>query len=269
MRALQCRTAEDCPKANPRTFLNRLAPVLMIRVRLVIMAEEIMDSDRFDALIRGIGEGASRRGVVRAGIGAMALTALVTLGLRIDDTEAKGRKKKKKKKRKKNKGVATATCSGARPITCGSGCCPPNLPKCCQDLFFAASPDTCNPNSLNCCPNGLGSCGPEFTKCCPATAQDPNGACTNTGGTCCPTALGGLPCDAPFSVCCLDDPADLESGYCCGTGETCCQKDPDCETGEECDFGCCVPTVMREAPGAARQARIPQSRHARFVHLAE
>jgi hypothetical protein len=226
-----------------------------------------VESEKFDALIRKLHDDGSRRGAVRAGLGALAASVLAALGSREDDTEAKGGKKKKKKKRKRNKGVATAICSGARPITCGSGCCPSNLPKCCQDFFFAGSPDTCNASNSNCCPNGFGSCQGEFNKCCPPTTQRPFGTCTDALGTCCPSSLGGGSCDSDEPVCCIEDPADPFSGYCCNSGETCCQKDTDCDAGEDCLGGCCV-SILREAPGSARRDRTPQSRNERFVHLA-
>ncbi|MGH2615124.1 MAG: hypothetical protein ACRDJC_07790 [Thermomicrobiales bacterium] len=57
-----------------------------------------MDSDTFDALIRGITNRSSRRGVVRVGIGALAAAVLATHGLGDEDAAAKKKKKKPKKK---------------------------------------------------------------------------------------------------------------------------------------------------------------------------
>jgi hypothetical protein len=230
-----------------------------------------MESEKFDALIRKLNADESRRGVARAGLSAVASSVLVSLGLHVDDAAAK----KKKNKKKKNKGVAAAICSGARPITCGSGCCPPNFPTCCQNFFFANSPDTCNPPGAVCCPTtgGFtgGSCGgalgDDHTKCCPATPLDPFGDCAEPGATCCngTPAEGGGHCDPPDTKCCAND--------CCLPNQSCCGPagPGQCPVGTTCDGGpgdCCVPTMMLQAERVSRSVRSSRKHYQRPFHMA-
>jgi hypothetical protein len=227
-----------------------------------------VESEKFDRLVRGAFAGASRRGVVRVGVGALAASALATLGLTSDDAGAKKKKKKKKticvctssdastcttQTLKKNQANSTlssnpcaysgacvagqsgcpAQCTGDTPVTCGEGCCPSNFSKCCSAFLDSSAPAgtlTCNPNDFNCClaSQGGGSCGGDHPVCCGPTQQNPFGTCTPTGGTCCTTEQGGGECHPEFPVCCLIDPADLDSGNCCPAGSSCCQDDADC-----------------------------------------
>src|SRR5687768_3412319 len=158
--------------------------------------EDRMDSERFDRLIRTIEGEASRRGVVRAGLGVLAAAAVAAVGLRAADDATAGNKHRAKrrkqaraqKKKKKVKiipgppgpqgppGLAAPvqTCSGARPITCGGGCCQSTHPLCC-DSTGDTSGKSCHPsgNGFQCCPLALGggACGGAFPKCCPAFAS--------------------------------------------------------------------------------------------------
>ena len=84
-----------------------------------------MESYKFDALVRSVQRGASRRGVLRAGIGTMLLSAALRFDVGLFDAEAKKRKKHKKKKPQK--------CGSSAPIQCGSGCCISQFPNCCAD----------------------------------------------------------------------------------------------------------------------------------------
>ncbi len=231
-----------------------------------------MESDKFDNLVRGAFDGGSRRSVVRVGIGALAASALVTLGLRAEDADAK---KKKGKKKKKKKGVPPATCPANLPVTCGTGCCPTAFSKCCVGNFGeqgfggglvtvlrAAGDSTCNPPSFNCCPveQGGGSCGGNFPKCCPATTQEPFGLCTESNATCCPSSAGGGACPADHPKCCpsgFNGQEVNQFSRCCLTSEACCQVDTDCPPGQECDGNCCQEAVPR-AP-SARSASVPRS----------
>lgn len=228
-----------------------------------------MESRKFDDLARGTVTDSSRRGVLRVGFGALAASALATLGPRADDADAKKKKKKKKticnctssdpltcstQKTKKNKandilnsnpcaysgscqaGLSgcPAQCAADRPVVCGEGCCPAEFSKCCDDVENPLFTKTCNPTSFTCCPAsaGGGSCDPEFPQCCPLTTQDPEfGHCTEATSICCTSETGGNSCLADFPVCCLIDPADLESGNCCPVGSSCCTVDADCPGG--------------------------------------
>jgi hypothetical protein len=133
-----------------------------------------VESEQFDALVRETYEGATRRGVVGVGVGALAVSALGVLGLR---GEADAKKKKKKK-----------GCKGDRPVKCGGGCCSENYPQCCDDAYLTSGKG-CNPAGFTCCPleNGGGSCSPNFPLCCPAVPEAPYGYCCPTGNDCCET----------------------------------------------------------------------------------
>lgn len=236
-----------------------------------------MDTNTFDDLVRDAFSGASRRGVVRAGLAGLAISAMTAIGLNAKTAEAK----KKKKKRKKKKKTPVAICPADLPLVCGDGCCPNAYPKCCLANFGfsggglvmvaadAPGESTCNPTSFNCCPadQGGGSCGGFHSVCCNATLQQPFGDCVQAGGSCCTTEQGGGHCDAEAPVCCPEDPTDpFRGGYCCLSGETCCQQDADCPGGGvgSCDNGCCA-AAPREA-GRSR-SRTRQGTGERF-HLA-
>ena len=242
-----------------------------------------MESSKFDNLVRGAANGASRRGVVRVGIGALAASALATMGLRSEDAGAKKKKKpvcnctssdpatcttQKLGKGARNNllnsnpcayngsctaGVSgcPATCTGDRPVTCGDGCCPADFSKCCTDVENPVFTNTCNPTSYTCCPAnaGGGSCPPDEPKCCPVTQQGPFGNCVEATDVCCTTATGGGACSAAFPVCCLIDPTDPDSGNCCPTGSKCCQVDDDCDGTDVCGSDDCC-----EAAAAPRSA---------------
>jgi hypothetical protein len=231
-----------------------------------------MESDTFDNLVRGAFKGASRRGVVRVGVGALAASALASMGLRSNDAEAKKKKKpvcnctssdpatcstqKLSKKAKKNllssnpcaySGSCTAgvsgcpsTCTGATPVTCGEGCCPATFSKCCVANVSDYPPgtQTCNPTSFTCCPAELGggSCGGGAPTCCPPTRNSAFGNCADADEKCCTAAQGGGTCDAD-ETCCppnLSNPQD--SGSCCAAGQQCCiTGGAACPAGQVCD----------------------------------
>ena len=96
-----------------------------------------MESERFDRLARGAAS-ASRRGLLHAGVGALAAAGLATLGLGAEESEARRRRRKrfvcfegqtlKVRNRKRflrrgaTKGPCTPvpeTCSSTRPVVCG------------------------------------------------------------------------------------------------------------------------------------------------------
>jgi hypothetical protein len=228
-----------------------------------------VESERFDNLVRGAFEHASRRRVVRVGIGALAASVLTTLGLTLGDVKAR------KKKKKKKKGVPPATCPADLPVSCGTGCCPNAYPKCCLANFGAngglivdSTPgdSTCNPSSFNCCSaaQGGGSCGGQFPQCCPATTQRPFGSCAEATATCCPSTAGGGACEADFPKCCPGGDADELNFFsrCCRATEACCVVTADCPAGQTCSGNCCrvPPALLREArsgDAAVPRAGIP------------
>lgn len=219
--------------------------------------EEIVESEKFDELIRAVSSDASRRGAVRVGLGTLAATALATLGLSAAETEAK----KKKKRRKKPAAIVppppppptpAKTCSGARPVTCGDGCCGAPYAKCCDDLEFTSG-KVCAPTSSTCCPasTGGGSCGEgDHTVCCAPNAVTTFGDCAPPDGACCTAEQGGGHCDAPNIVCCPNN--------CCFPGQACCGAGGSCPTGFVCDGGegdCCVEEEELQSQGVPRGAR--------------
>ena len=199
-----------------------------------------MESERFDALIRETYEGATRRGVVRVGAGALVASALGMLGL------ASGADAKKKHKKR---------CKGKRPVKCGRrGCCPEAYSQCCDDAFYAKNGHSCNPTDYTCCPldQGGGSCSPDAPQCCPATTQSPYGSCTEADAICCTSDEGGFACSAG-TICC--PVTDINpSGACCPDAADCCDVDEDCVAPVLCIEGCCG-GVARSAGNSGHSAK--------------
>jgi hypothetical protein len=81
---------------------------------------------------------------------------------------------------------------------------------------------------------------------CPRCVQ--NTECMNECGECelCP---GKTVADLPAS--CFDNPPPTDGGapddppYTCDNGEAVCVTREDCQAGEYCSFGCCIPSVVR------------------------
>ena len=123
-----------------------------------------MESERFDRLVQRAHEAASRRGVVRAGVGALAASAFVTLGL-MEGAEARRQKKKGRKRRLicfqgetlvvrrrkrflkqgATKGACPEdVCPADAPIACGDGCCPSNFSQCCDGVQGSTAAPGCS-----------------------------------------------------------------------------------------------------------------------------
>jgi hypothetical protein len=137
-----------------------------------------VDGQRFDDVLRrAVGDG-SRRGLLRAGVGALAASALGLVGLGASEDAAAKKKKKK---------TQPQTCAADRPIACGDGCCTTAYPQCCDDAQ-ATSGKVCAPGNATCCPlaQGGGFCLPGQL-CCPPTPMTPFGACCLGGNACCVT----------------------------------------------------------------------------------
>lgn len=215
-----------------------------------------MDGETFDALIRRATDGATRRGVVQFGLGALLSGSVVLSGVGLDDAEARNKKRKKRKKQKR--------CKGNRPVKCGNGCCPSNFSQCCENATEPVNPFTCNPSDFTCCTldDGGGSCPPESPQCCPPTFLDPFGTCAGPTDVCCTSEEGSGACPEDLPVCCLIDPEDPFSGNCCPEDSSCCQIDDDCGTGEVCLDFCCIPEVLRAAGNAKRGSRQTKGRGA-------
>src|SRR4051812_23124115 len=180
-----------------------------------------MESDRFDDLVRFMSGDASRRGVVRAGLGALALVASAALGLSAPDEgearhrrQAKARKHAGKKHRKNSKGQHRhhgQTGPLTPPATCtpGSAGCPPDDPGETQDPDGPRSPEGAACQEDGECASGL---------CC-LDSWDGLGLCA---------AAGSRRCDGNFDVCCGPGTECCET-QCCPEGTHCCwAEDPFC-----------------------------------------
>ena len=162
-----------------------------------------MDTKRFDQFTQFVGDGVTRRTVVRLLSGGALAGVVGQLGLTFSD--AKGKSKKKHKAHR---------CGGAFPITCSptpdnpAEICFPNGSVCCS-----------SENGGGACPNGAPCCPPErglshrilcrsgnpvllcrcrgwllsqfAPTCCPPTPQDPLGLCVPSGTQCCGGARVG------------------------------------------------------------------------------
>jgi hypothetical protein len=223
-----------------------------------------MESNKFDALARrAVGEDSSRRGVLRAGIGALAASAMAVVGLSAADDAAADKKKNGKnhqrdaatrrrhrttvicylgetlevKKDKVNQKFpghqpGACICQAPTPVSCGLGCCAADFPLCCPNPSFGSSPgqtagSTCAPITSRCCPpnQGGGACDSPTPQCCPPTNQQPRGFCAPVDAVCCPSNLGGSFCPAPFTKCCPPLTA-ARGGFapCCRQEQRCCNN---------------------------------------------
>jgi hypothetical protein len=175
------------------------------------------------------------------------------------------------------------TCTGARPVTCGEGCCPANLPLCC-DSDFDPSGKSCNStgDGWHCCPqggiacggvapqccpktrgfpfgvctsatstcctdDGGGACSSDFPKCCPPTDQRRGGTCAFADGTCCDSDHGGSNCPAD-TECCPSPASGPDNQRCCPNVAQCCVTNSDCVQPETCQDGCCAPPPPPPCP---------------------
>jgi hypothetical protein len=124
-----------------------------------------MDGDTFDALVQRALGNESRRGVLRAGIGALAASALTAFGLNgAEEAQAKKHKKKGNKKKKKKKpykpSAAYNTCLAEVPLLCsmagcasrdqspGCGACYADVEVCCQQALISKGADCACINTL-------------------------------------------------------------------------------------------------------------------------
>ena len=254
-----------------------------------------MDADKFDALMHQVLDDASRRGVIRAGIGALSALALmiIELGGGNDAAADSGRCKKRCGECQRcEKGKCRRTSRGKR---CKSGKCRPkgNGTPCacgtCQSGFCAltppTSPPTCPPERPAACPNG-GCCPSAFPLCCPASPRTTGATCNAAGRTCCPEERGGGSCGSNRPQCC--PPTDqAPAGSCarstdicctsaqgalsCPAGSACCTTNAECTglmpTGQTCQSGCCA--VVAPGVRSASSPSLPTSDTERFILAAQ
>lgn len=208
----------------------------------------IVESKRFDNLIRECVTGSSRRGIVRG----LAITIVGASALGVLDspeTEARHHRHRRRHRRKRHRSPSPSppppTCPRSRPVACDSGrCCPADRAQCCPPTTQQPT-GNCVENGGTCCPSELGggTCPSLLPQCCPPSPRNPRGLCVTASDHCCPVDQGGGYCSEPFPQCCPPTPRHQRGG-CCGATETCCATDADCTIAPNtvCNVaGCCAP----------------------------
>lgn len=183
-----------------------------------------MDDRRFDALTRALGQGGSRRTLLK---GLLGLGGVATAGAVLRDTEAA---------RRGQSGPPTA---GPQPTLAPQPTAPAPLPSATTVPRCPGNQTPCGADC--CCPAGNTKCGPD---CCPdGQAECCDGAC------CFGTCFGEELCCPPGSRAC--DGVCYPGGCCtvadCGLLCQVCGADHVChsceEVGQICQNGTCVPTI--------------------------
>ena len=195
-----------------------------------------MDDRSFDALVKAVAVGASRRAMLRGllGIGGASLGSVL---LR-DDVGAARRPTPTPK---------PLQCPGIQRPVGGVCSCPAPLSKC--------GPDCCNDDApagtaeySECCDNAccFGHCYGEETCCpyprafCPGASGDADGECCPEGFLCCGAGTAGRYCLAPGTNVCCDDSDCPAVGTACGACvDNLCVAAP-CGACEACSNGECV-----------------------------
>jgi hypothetical protein len=124
-----------------------------------------MDGENFDALVQRVHGGSSRRGFVRAGLGALAASALGVLGIsEINETEAARKSRKRRKPRNPRRGSSVVVLPGPPPPSARFG----NQTPCSSGAQCASG--TCAFNGIGqvCCSPIGGRCAAHYD-CCGAT----------------------------------------------------------------------------------------------------
>lgn len=191
-----------------------------------------MDDRRFDAFVRLLATGSSRRQLVK---GLLALGGVAAAGARVPSAEAA---------RRPTPTPRPVTCPGQQTLQDGVCACPPNTTGC--------GPDCC-PAGAQCCDNACcyGVCVGEELCCTPVCAE---GACGDDGcgGTC--------PC-SPDKVCsqgacvCPSATAPCPDGVC----RQCCElsnTSPECAATQGGDASCWACSAPG-GPGDSNRACFP------------
>lgn len=169
-----------------------------------------MDDRRFDALVRSLAVGRSRRQVLKGLLGLGGAVAAATV---VSDTEAARRPTPTPRPEKR--------CPGQQTLQDGQCTCPPNTDNC--------GPECC-PAGAQCCSGACcyGQCyGEEL--CCPSSQDwcEATGECCAPGSVCC----GASGCQA---ACCVPS---CDGSTCGGDG---CGGSCSCDGGKICSAGLCV-----------------------------
>lgn len=184
-----------------------------------------MDANRFDTLLRTLGQNPSRRDIARL-LAASALGGLLTLGA--FPADAKNKKKKRKKKATlchDGQTIVASKKARKKHLRHGdaAGACPPSPPPPSPPTPPTPPSPPPPPPPPPCIPDGCsGACG----------------VCSSSGGACAagvcscpnPQELCGDSCVGPCSAVTVRDPAAC----------TCCKKSEGrCSAGSECCSGVC------------------------------
>lgn len=208
-----------------------------------------MEDSRFDALVRRLGDAGSRRPLLGAGLGALAV--LGTSAHWSLDAEARKKHKKGKKKHKKGGGTTTSTTTQAPPACpdgqklCQGSCI--DATTCCDDSDCAADQTCLGPGGICACTDSNTiSCG---QNCCDKTSQvcrfgGDGTACV--AGTCPSATYCGAKSNDPLFVC-----ANSPAGACFCTNTVDTVPQPTCVSFDV--FNTCI----RTAPPCGNSSQCP------------
>jgi hypothetical protein len=194
-----------------------------------------MDDRSFDALVKAVASGASRRSLLKGmlGLGGAALTGGALLEGGADAA------------RRPTPTPTPVRCPGQQTPLNGQCTCPAGLSKC--------GPDCCNPTAVGashseCCDNAccFGHCYGEELCCpyprtfCPGSSGDADGECCPEAHLCCGAGTPDRYCLAPAVGACCDDSDCPVVGTACGACvDNLCVASP-CGDCEACSNGECV-----------------------------
>jgi hypothetical protein len=182
-----------------------------------------MHAARFDALLRSLARGRSRRAI----LAGLSSSWLVMVGLDSGgEADAKRKKRKKKKKKRCVPDCKGATCAGDG---CGGTC-------------SCIAPATCVAGTCI-CPGGFPTCGPNAACCDPSsqTCRDTTCVgCTRVGGACIQLSDCCQPVQGQTTVACGDVPSTPDGPICCR------QSGGPCESArpEFCCSGICFASIL-------------------------
>ena len=216
-----------------------------------------MDGKIFDVLVaRSFGD-ASRRRLLRGGLGALTVAGLGLAGLStIEDTQAAKRGRRGRRGKRGKRGPVgpsgsdgadgqTVTCASGQTI-CGPGCCSSSYPVCC-DYPPSAIGVSCNEASNTCCGTGFsnkrngGAC-PTGVDCCHATSDCALGSECESGCCAVQCSVLGESCSTKFDCCTHEygvEGALCQANTCvsCSGDQETCSGDTDC-CGASATYGC-------------------------------